>query len=101
MTLAERNLLEDFRVPPWPEDFGRRLEGLKALSGLKWQEIAQLLGVSGRAILLWRKGERKPSGANILAITEFAPQHPRRHRALVPGRRWRLDSMGRGWRRRG
>ena len=76
MTLAERNLLEDFRIPPWPEDFGRRLEGLKALSGLKWQEIAQLLGVSGRAILLWRKGERKPSGANILAITEFARSIP-------------------------
>ena len=76
MTLAERNPLTDFHPTPWPEDFGRRLEGLKALSGLKWQEIAALLGVSGRAILLWRKGERKPSGANILAITEFSRSIP-------------------------
>ena len=32
MTMAEGNLLEDFRPPQWPEDFGRRLEGLKALA---------------------------------------------------------------------
>ena len=76
MTLAERNLLEDFRLPLWPEDFGRRLEGLRELAGLKWQEMAALLGVSERAILMWRRGERRPSGANILAITEFARSIP-------------------------
>jgi len=72
MTLAEGNLFDDYRPPQWPEDFGRRLEGLKALAGVKWQEMARLLGVSHRAILLWRRGERRPSGANILAITELA-----------------------------
>lgn len=76
MTLAERNILEDFRPPTWPEDFGRRLEGLKELAGLSWQEMAALLGVTDRAILMWRRGERKPSGANILAITEFARSIP-------------------------
>ena len=76
MTLAERNLLEDYRPPEWPEDFGRRLEGLKVLAGVKWQEMAGLLGVTDRAILLWRKGERRPSGANILAITELARRIP-------------------------
>ena len=60
----------------FPQVIGRRLGGLKALSGLKWQEIAELLEVSGQAILLWRKGERKPSGANILAITEFTRSIP-------------------------
>ena len=34
MTLAERNPLADFRPPPWPEDFGRRLEALKVLAGV-------------------------------------------------------------------
>ena len=72
MTLAERNPLDDYRPPPWPEDFGRRLEGLKALAGVKWLEMARLLGVTDRAILLWRRGERRPSGANILAITQLA-----------------------------
>ena len=76
MTLAERSALSDFRLPRWPEDFGRRLEGLKELAGLKWREMAALLGVSDRAILLWRRGERRPSGANILAITEFARSIP-------------------------
>ena len=76
MTLAERNLLDDYRPPQWPEDFGRRLEGLKVLAGVKWQEMAGLLGVSERALLLWRRGERRPSGANILAITELARSIP-------------------------
>ncbi|MYC37267.1 MAG: hypothetical protein F4X66_10210 [Chloroflexi bacterium] len=76
MTFAEHNLLEDYRPPPWPEDFGRRLEGLKVLAGVKWREMAELLGVTDRAILLWRRGERRPSGANILAITELARSVP-------------------------
>ena len=76
MTLAERNPLTEFHPTPWPEDFGRRLEGLKALAGVKWKEIATLLGVTDRAILLWRRGERRPSGANILAITELARSIP-------------------------
>ena len=76
MTLAEGNPLADFRPAPWPGDFGRRLEGLKVLAGVKWQEMAGLLGVTDRAILLWRRGERRPSGANILAITELACSIP-------------------------
>ena len=76
MTLAERNPLTDFHPTPWPEDFGRRLEGLKTLAGVKWLEMAALLGVSERAILMWRRGERRPSGVNILAITELARSIP-------------------------
>ena len=76
MTLAEQNPLTDFCPTPWPEDFGRRLEGLKALAGVKWQDMAGLLDVTDRAILLWRRGERRPSGANILAITELARSIP-------------------------
>ncbi len=76
MTLAERNMLADFRPPAWPEDFGRRLEGLRELAGLSWQEMAALLGVTDRAILMWRRGERRPCGANILVITEFARSIP-------------------------
>ena len=76
MTLAERNPLTDFHPTPWPEDFGRRLEGLKVLAGVKWREMAGLLGVTDRAVLLWRRGERRPSGANILAITELARSIP-------------------------
>ena len=76
MTSAERNLLEDYRPPQWPEDFGRRLEGLKVLAGVKWRDMAGLLGVTERTLLLWRRGERRPSGANILALTELARSIP-------------------------
>ena len=76
MTLAERSPLADFRPTPWPEDFGRRLEALKVLAGVNWQEMARLLGVTDRAILLWRRGERRPSASNILAITELARSIP-------------------------
>ena len=76
MTLAERNPLADFRPTPWPEDFGLRLEGLKLLAGLNWQEMAGLLGVTDRAVLLWRRGERRPSGANVLAVIKLARSIP-------------------------
>ena len=76
MTLAQPKPLEDFRPPPWPQDFGRRLERLKLLSGLTWQELAKKLGVTDRAILLWRRGKRRPSGANLLAIMELARSIP-------------------------
>ena len=38
--------------------------------------MAALLGVTDRAILHWRRGLRRPSGANILAITELARSIP-------------------------
>ena len=94
MTLAERNLLEDYRPPEWPEDFGRRLEGLKVLAGVKWQEMAGLLGVTDRAILLWRKGERRPSGVNILAITELARSIPGGIELLCQGDAGALNLWG-------
>ena len=96
MTLAERNLLADFRPAPWPEDFGRRLEGLKVLAGVKWLEMAGLLGVTDRAILLWRRGERRPSGANILAITELARSIPGGIEVLCQGDAWALTLWVRG-----
>lgn len=76
MTLVDTNPLADFRPTPWPEDFGRRLERLKALTGMKWKEFVRLVGVSERAMLLWRRGERRPSGANILALTQLARNIP-------------------------
>jgi transcriptional regulator with XRE-family HTH domain len=90
MTLAERNPLADFRPTPWPEDFGGWLEGLKVLAGVNWQEMARLLGVTDRAILLWRRGERRPSGANILAITELARRIPGGIEVLCQGDAWAL-----------
>ena len=79
-----RNRMEDYRPPPWPEDFGERLEGLKKLSGLSWLEMAELLGVTDRGALKWRRGGR-PSAANLLAIMELARGVPGGHELMLYG----------------
>ena len=83
-TTGVLNLMEDYRPPPWPEDFGKQLEGLKKLTGLRWQEFAGLLGVTERGVLLWRKGHRRPSRTSYLAIMALARDLPGGH-ALMTG----------------
>ena len=79
-----RNRIEDYSPPPWPADFGERLEGLKELAGLSWREMAELLGVTDRGALKWRRGGR-PSAANLLAIMELARDVPGGYELMVNG----------------
>ena len=67
MATMERTPVAERGLPPFPEDFGRRLERLKEMSGLSWGEFAETLGVSDRGVLKWRRGG-PPSGAYIWAI---------------------------------
>ena len=39
MAIEERNRTLDYRPQPFPEDFGERLEQLKEMTGLSWQEF--------------------------------------------------------------
>ena len=71
MATDERNRTLDLRPPPFPEEFGQRLEGLKDMTGLSWGEFAELLGVTERGLLKWRRGG-PPSGAYFWAIMEVA-----------------------------
>ena len=71
MATDERNRTEGCCPPPFPEDFGQRLEGLKDMTGLSWGEFAELLGVTERGLLKWRRGG-PPSGAYFWAIMEVA-----------------------------
>ena len=48
MTTMERVSTEERILPPFPDDFGMRLERLKELSGLSWTEFAETLGASDR-----------------------------------------------------
>ena len=75
MATDERNRTLDLRPPPFPEDFGERLEGLKDLSGLSWGEFAERLGVTQRGLAKWRRGG-PPSGAYLWAIIELARELP-------------------------
>ena len=76
MATEELNLMDDYRPPPLPEDFGRRLEGLKKLTNLRWQEFAGRLGVTDRGVLLWRRGHRQPSRTSYQAIMDLARDLP-------------------------
>ena len=84
MVIVQWNRIEDYCPPPWPEDFGERLEGLKKLSGLSWREMAKLLGVTDRGALKWRRGG-KPSAANLLAIMELARGIPGGYELMLYG----------------
>ena len=75
MATNERSLTLDLRPPPFPEDFGERLEGLKDLSGLSWGEFAERLGVTQRGLAKWRRGG-PPSGAYLWTIIELARELP-------------------------
>ena len=75
MATKERNRIEEYRPPPFPDDFGERLERLKELVGVSWGEFAELLGVTQRGLLKWRRGG-PPSGAYFWAIMELAREVP-------------------------
>ena len=84
MTTEERNRTEGCRPPPFPEDFGERLEDLKDLAGVSWAEFAELLGVTQRGLLKWRRGG-PPSGAYFWAIIELARDVPGGYETVMYG----------------
>ncbi len=84
MAIDQRNRIEDYGPPPWPEDFGERLEGLKELAGLSWCEFAKLLSVTQRGLLKWRRGG-PPSGAYLWAILELASGVPGGYELMLYG----------------
>ena len=75
MVATERKRTLNNRPPPFPEDFGERLERLKELSGLSWGEFAERLSVTQRGLAKWRNGGT-PSGAYFWAILKLARDIP-------------------------
>ena len=84
MLIEERNRTLDYRPRPFPENFGERLEQLKEMTGLSWQKFAELLSVTQRGLLKWRRGGL-PSGAYLWAILELASGVPRGFRLMLYG----------------
>ena len=84
MATLERDRIEDYRPPPWPEDFPQRLERLKEMAGISWKRMAELVGVTDRGALKWRRGGR-PSAANYLAIMELARDVPGGYDLMMHG----------------
>ena len=82
---TERQIrMGDYRPPPWPEDFPQRLERLKEMAGISWKRMAELVGVTDRGALKWRRGGR-PSAANFRAIIELAREIPGGYDLMMDG----------------
>ena len=84
MTTDERKRTGGYRPPPFPDDFGRRLERLRKLVGVSWREFAERLGVTQRGMLKWRRGG-PPSGAYLWAIIELAREVPGGFELILDG----------------
>ena len=84
MATNERNRTEGCCPPPFPEDFGERLEGLKEMVGVSWGEFAGLVGVTQRGLLKWRRGG-PPSGAYLWSIIELARDVPGGFELILDG----------------
>ena len=90
---TERQIrMGDYRPPPWPEDFPQRLERLKEMAGISWKRMAgiswkrmaELVGVTDRGALKWRRGGG-PSAANFRAIIELAREIPGGYDLMMDG----------------
>ncbi len=75
MVTTERKRTLYNRPPPFPQDFGERLERLKEMSGLSWGHFAQRLDVTQTGLRKWRNGG-PPSGAYFWAILRLAREIP-------------------------
>lgn len=84
MAIKERVRMEGYRPPPWPEDFPQRLERLREMAGISWKRMAELVGVTDRGALKWRRGGR-PSAANFRAIMELAREVPGGYDLMMHG----------------
>ena len=85
MALEQWNRMENNGPPPFPEDFGERLEALQRMTGLSWGGFARSIGVTQTGLRKWRRGG-PPSGTYFWAIIEFARGVPGGFELMLHGR---------------
>ena len=67
--------IEDSYPELFPRDFGERLERLRELAGLSWEEFAERLSADDDRVTEWRKGS-VPSGGEVWHIMHLASTVP-------------------------
>lgn len=67
-------------IPPgfalMPEDFPTRLEAVRSLFDLNWEEMAAAMGVDSRQLLRWRIKGGSPNGGAMLSLVRLAIRSP-------------------------
>ncbi len=75
--LASRTPLD---IPPgvalMPDDFPARLEAVRDLFDLNWEEMAVAMGVDPRQLLRWRQERGAPNGGAMLSLVRLAIRSP-------------------------
>ena len=73
--MAAPKRMEDSHPELFPKDFGERLERLREIAGLSWEEFAERLSVGDDRVMEWRKGSI-PSGEEVWHIMHLASTVP-------------------------
>ena len=59
-----------------PEDFSERLEAVRDLFDLNWEEMAVAIGVDPRQLMRWRIKGGAPNGGAMLSLVRLAIRSP-------------------------
>ena len=59
-----------------PENFPARLEAVRSLFALNWEEMAAAMGVDSRQLLRWRIKGGGPNGGAMLSLVRLAIRSP-------------------------
>ena len=74
---------EEFCSPPFPEDFGERLERLIELAGLSREEFAQRLGIDYDRVAQWFDGAVL-TGGEVWHVARLAYSIPSGMAIILP-----------------
>ena len=85
--------IEDYRAPPWPDDFPAYLERLEEMSGITLEEFADVLGLAEERPGKWRSGEI-PDGDEMCAMIHWASRVPGGLSVLLTGCPYSLQFRG-------
>ena len=70
--------------PPFPEDFGERLERLIKFAGLSWEEFAERLGIDYDRVAQWFEGAEL-TGGEVWHVARLAWSIPGGLEIIIPG----------------
>ena len=67
-------------IPPGvallPEDFPKRLDAVRDLFDLNWEEMSVAMGVDPRQLMRWRIKGGRPNGGAMLSLVRLAIRSP-------------------------
>lgn len=78
--------LENWRPPPWPEDFPQRLERLLDMAELTRGDLARFLGVTERTVQKWLAGGGRPKGGSFYGIVQISRAVPGGFELMIYGK---------------